>query len=191
MVKRLHDIIVSEHLPEEPAAVEAPSAEGALPIPVPLPPVNPGRVFGLMEVVRDHGGAIDVFELDQMTDGDFGETLAIVKAGEMLDFLDTPKNMVVVEELGNRFLDADINTRKLIFREQLRKLGTFRFLMQILSEARDKRLPADVIKEELIIRLPTVDVDKLFETVILWGRFAELIGFDSEAEMVHLDPSAA
>ena len=187
MVKRLHDIIVSEHLPEEPAIPE-PEAPG-LPAPLPLPSINPGRIFGLMEIVRDHGGSTDVFELDQMTEGDFGETLAIVKAGEMLDFLDTPKNMVVLTELGNRFLDSDINARKVMFREQLRTIGTFRFLIQILTEAKDQRLPGDVVKEELVIRLPTQDVEKLFETILLWGRFAELIGYDTESDAVFVTQS--
>ena len=186
MVKRLHDIIVSEHLPEEPASPQPP-AETGLPVLQPLPHVNPSVIFGLMEIVRDHGGSIDVFELDQMTDCDFGQTLAIVKAGEMLEFLDTPKNLVVLEELGNHFLDSDINARKVIFRDQLMKVGTFRFLIQILREAKGSRLPADVVQEELVIRLPKVDVEKLFETIVLWGRFAELIGYDSQAGIVALE----
>jgi NitT/TauT family transport system ATP-binding protein len=190
MVQRLHDIIVSEHLPEEPAT-ETPETPG-MPMPEPLPPINPGAVFGLMEIVRDHGSKIDVFALDQMTDCDFGETLSIVKAGEMLDFLDTPKNMVVMTEIGNQFLDADINARKVIFREQLSKLGTFRFLIQILQEAKDHTLPADIVQEELVMRLPTQDIEKMFETVVLWGRFGELIGYSPETETFSLTeaPSA-
>jgi NitT/TauT family transport system ATP-binding protein len=186
MVNRLHDIIVSEHLPEEPAAAEQAQAVGP-PVPEPLPEINPGAIFGLMEIVRDHGGRIDVFELDKMTDCDFGQTLAIVKAGEMLDLLDTPKNMVVLTELGNRFLDADINGRKQTFRQKISELGTFRFLVKILQEAPDHRLPADVVHEELVMRLPTQDVEKVFDTVILWGRFAELIGYSSDDGVVFLD----
>jgi NitT/TauT family transport system ATP-binding protein len=184
IVQRLHDIIVSEHLPEEPAAQVTP--EPGMPVPEPLPSINPGAVFGLMEIVRDHGGRIDVFQLDQMTDYDFGRTLAVVKAGEMLDFLDTPRNVVVLTELGGRFLDGDINARKVMFREQICKLGIFRFLMQILREAKDQQLPADVVQEELVMRLPVEDVEKLFETVLLWGRFGELIGYEPETGAVFL-----
>jgi NitT/TauT family transport system ATP-binding protein len=53
-----------------------------------------------MEIVRDHGGQMDVFNLDQLTEYDFGHTLAVVKAGEMLEFLDTPKNQVLLTDLG-------------------------------------------------------------------------------------------
>jgi NitT/TauT family transport system ATP-binding protein len=148
------------------------------------------QVFGLMEVVRDNGGRMDVFALDKLTDYDFGYTLSVVKAGEMLDFLDTPKNMVLLTPLGNKLLDADINGRKAMLKEQLLKLGTFRFVVQILSEAKDKRLPKDVVQEELVMRLPTEDVEPLFKTVVSWGRFAELFVYDAEAEMLYLEQPA-
>ena len=122
-----------------------------------------------------------------MTDYDFGHTLAVVKAGEMLDFLDTPKNWVLLTDVGREFLDADINGRKAIFNRQLRQLGTFQFLIQILHEAKDSRLPADIVQEELVMRMPSEDVDEQFKTVVGWGRFAELFGYDADEQVLYLD----
>jgi NitT/TauT family transport system ATP-binding protein len=188
IVNRLHDIIVSEHLPEEPGAL-VPSEVGGYPVPEPMPCVNIQQVLGLMEVVRDHGGRMDVFALDKITDYDFGYTLSVVKAGELLEFLDTPKHDVVMTELGNRLLDADINGRKALLNQQLRNLGTFRFVIRILQEAKGERLPKDVVEEELVMRLPTEDVGQLFKLVVSWGRFAELFVYDAEAEVVYLEPT--
>ena len=70
----------------------------------PIPPVELGQVVGLMEIVQDHSGRVDVFTLEKLTDAEFGHTLALVMAGEMLDFLDTPQEMVLLTELGRRFL---------------------------------------------------------------------------------------
>ena len=105
-----------------------------------MPAVNLGHIFGLMEIVRDHGSQIDVFKLDSLTEYDFGHTISVVKAGELLGFLDTPKNQVLLTDLGRRFLDADINGRKSLFRDQLLTLGTFRFVLHLLKEARGNRL---------------------------------------------------
>lgn len=182
MVQRLHDIIVSEHLPEQPEPTQEQLAQ-----PVPLPNVGMQEIFGLMEIVNDRGGKVDVFALDQLTDYDFGRTLAVVKAGEMLDLLDTPKNWVLLTDAGRQFLAADIAGRKEIFAQQLRQLGTFRFLIQILSEAKDHRLPSDVVQEELVVRMPTEDVEQQFKTIVLWGRFAELLGYDPDAGVLYLD----
>ncbi|MBV8782260.1 MAG: nitrate/sulfonate/bicarbonate ABC transporter ATP-binding protein [Phycisphaerae bacterium] len=187
MVQRLHDVIVHEHLPEVPAP--AAPADGGIPLPSPIPAVNVGEVAGLMEIVRDRGGRMNVFDLDRMTEYDFGRTLSVIKAGELLEFLDTPKNEVVLTELGNRLLDADINGRKTIFAEKLKTLGTFRFLLSILADAKGHQLPQEVIEEELAMHLPTQDTDAMFQTIVRWGRFGEIITYDLDTKMIGL-PSA-
>ena len=190
LVQQIHDVIVSEHLPEEPAvASETPAGP---PIPEPLPTVSISEMFGLISIVADRGGRMDVFALDQLTEYDFGYTLAVVKAAEMFDFLDTPKNLVVLTEEGRTLIAADMNGRKEIFRKKIHGQPTFRFVQQILEEAKNHRLPAEVVQEELVIRLPTEDVERLFKTVVAWGRFAELFGYSAETEELYLDaPDAA
>jgi NitT/TauT family transport system ATP-binding protein len=195
MVQRLHDVITKEQMPDIPEE-QAPAAPvpGALPDIVPLPAVNLGHIFGLMEIVRDHGGQMDVFRLDQLTEYDFGHTIGVVKAGELLDFLDTPKNQVLLTDIGRRFLDADINGRKKIFHDQLLTLGTFRFVLQLLQEARGHRLSKEIVLEELAVRLTTEDVEKVFSTIVGWGRFGEVWSYDAKTEELYLEheePAAA
>jgi NitT/TauT family transport system ATP-binding protein len=146
---------------------------------------------GLLEILADRNGMMDVFTLDHLTDYDFGYTLSVIKAAEMLDFLDTPKNKVQLTDVGREYLKGDVNARKLMLNKQLRRLGTFRFIIQILREANEGRLPQDVVMEELAIRLPTQDVDKLFETIVAWGRYAELFGYDPEQQVLYLDQPSA
>src|SRR5580700_734410 len=57
MVQQIHPIIASDHMPDEPAT--APS--GQLPTMEPIPPVDLEQVIGLMEIVQDHRGRVDVF----------------------------------------------------------------------------------------------------------------------------------
>jgi NitT/TauT family transport system ATP-binding protein len=189
MVQRLHDVITKEQMPdapEGPAPVAA--TPGGLPEPAPIPAVNLGHIFGLMEIVGDHGNQIDVFKLDSLTEYDFGYTISVVKAGELLGFLDTPKNQVLLTDLGRQFLDADINGRKSLFRQQLLTLSTFQFVLHLLKEARDNRLHKDIIEEELAVRLTAEDVEKTFHTIVGWGRFGELFGYDASSEELSIDP---
>jgi NitT/TauT family transport system ATP-binding protein len=191
LVQRLHDVIVSEHLPEEPAkaATEPSETVGGLDI-EPVPYVNLGEVFGLMEVLRDNGGQMAIFKLDALTDYDFGHTLAVIKAGEMLDLLDTPKNQVLLTSQGKQFLDGDVNARKTTINKLLQNLGMFRFVLQILDEAKEKRLPQEIVEEELVVRLPTEDVSQLFKTLVAWGRYAELFGYSAEDQILYVDRPA-
>jgi NitT/TauT family transport system ATP-binding protein len=192
MVQRLHDIITKEEAgalgDEEPE----PQVPGAPLTPEPIPPVAPTQVFGLMQILREHGGQMDMFNLDQLTEYDFGQTLSVVKAGEMLEFLDTPKNLVLLTELGGQFLDADVNGRKTLFRRQLEKLATFQFIRQLLEEAHGQELSKEIVEEELCVRLCTEDIPKLIDVIINWGRYAELFGYAPDAERLYLDqPSTA
>jgi NitT/TauT family transport system ATP-binding protein len=190
LVQRIHDAITKEQLPDVPETIAVPESPGGMPVPEPLPTVNIGHIAGLMEIVRDHGGEMDIFGLDQLTDYDFGHTLAVVKAGEMIDLLDTPKNRIILTDIGRMYLDGDINARKKLLRAQLRKLGTFRFVIRLLEDAHDHRLHRDVVIEELAIRLTTEDTEKMFQTVVAWGRFAELFGYSPNEEVLYLDTDA-
>ena len=187
MVQRLHDAITKEQLPDVPEPAPAVVAPGGLPEPAPLPAVNLGHIFGLMEIVRDHGSQIDVFRLDQLTEYDFGHTISVVKAGELLGLLDTPKNQVLLTDLGRQFLDADINGRKKTFRNQLLTLGTFQFVCQLLKESQGNKLSKEIIEEELAIRLTTEDVEKVFTTLVGWARFGELFNYDATSEELSID----
>jgi NitT/TauT family transport system ATP-binding protein len=191
LVQRIHDAITKNILPDEPASAATAPATGGVPTPEPLPAVNIGHITGLMEVINDHGGMMDVFGLDQLTDYDFGHTLAVVKAGEMLDFLDTPKNKVFLTDLGKELLKGDMNVRKAMLRDQLKTLGTFRFVIHLLEEAKNHRLTKDIIEEELAVRLTSEDIERLFKTIVAWGRFGELFGYSPDDQTLYLDTEAA
>jgi NitT/TauT family transport system ATP-binding protein len=184
MVQQLHQIIVSEHMPDEPPA--PPAKPGAGLTLEPIPSVELGQVFGLMEIVQDYKGRVDVFTLEKVTGVEFGQTLALVMAGEVLAFLDTPREMVVLTDLGRKFLAEDIPDRKVILREQLLKLDLFRFLLSRIQAAPERQLPKDVVEEELVMRLLIKDVEPLFDTIVAWGRTAELFGYSPTTEMLYL-----
>jgi NitT/TauT family transport system ATP-binding protein len=153
----------------------------------PLPAVTLGEVLGVMEVLKQHAGEMDVFALDEVTDYDFGRTLSVVKAGEMLEFLDTPGNGVLLTETGQTLLAGDTNARKELINRQLRTMKTFQFIVRILGKAEAKKLPKEVVLEEFAMHLPSQDPEQLFETMVGWARYAELFGYEPQAEMLYLD----
>jgi NitT/TauT family transport system ATP-binding protein len=189
-VDEIHALITKLVLPDEPepAAAPAPDAAAASDQPGPLPPVGMTQVSGLLEILADHGGDMDVFALDALTDYEFGQTIAVVKAAEMLDLLDTPKNRVVFTDVGRNYVAGDANARKALLNGRLREIGTFRFVMRLLEAAEGKRLPGHVVQEELAVRVPTHEpIDRLFDTIVAWGRNAELFGYNATEDEIYLD----
>jgi NitT/TauT family transport system ATP-binding protein len=43
------------------------------------------------------------------------------------------------------------------------------------------------VREQLLTHLPMQDVEAVFKTVVSWGRFAELVGFDAGQQVLYLD----
>jgi NitT/TauT family transport system ATP-binding protein len=192
-VDEVHEAITRLHLPDEPEPAAAAAAPGAPPPltgirPAPLPSVGMSQITGLLEILADHGGEMDVFALDQLTEYEFGQTIAVVKAGEMLDLLDTPKNRVILTDLGRAYVAGDPHARKSLLNQKLRELPSFQFLIELLKQAPEGRLSSDVVKEQLAIRLPpTEPIGALFTTIVTWGRYAELFGYNATSGELYLD----
>jgi len=55
-----------------------------------------------------------------------------------------------------------------------------------LTESPDGRIDAGGVQEELGALLPYDQPARLLETLIAWGRYAELIDFDQNANVVYL-----
>jgi NitT/TauT family transport system ATP-binding protein len=206
MVDQVHAAITALVLPDEPAeqiaaraigagmdrAAEAlEGAPGQVATPAgarvePIPHVPVETIVGLLEIIEDAQETINVFDLSARIGKEFGETIATVKAAEMLDLVDTPKDDVLMTQFGWYFLAAPGPARKTLFRQAIMKLRLFQMLTTRLAESSDGRINADNVLEELGTLLPYDQPAKLLETLIAWGRYAELIDFDQNANVVYL-----
>jgi NitT/TauT family transport system ATP-binding protein len=184
LVDELHAVITNIHLPDE--AVPAPPP-GRPPRIVPLPPAHIGEMVGLLRIVHEHGDRIDLFDLAEDLRLEFGRVILVSKAAELLHFIDTPQQEVVLTALGREFARGDANARKGIMHRQLHALGLFAYLLRLLENAPGKRLPAEVVKEQIILAMPTEEPEALFETLVDWGRYGEVIGYDSAKQEMYLD----
>jgi len=184
LVDEIHAAITQIHLPDEPPAA-APSVRRA--VMEPLPAAHVGEIIGLLEIVHDHGDRIDLFALATRLRVEIGRAILVVKASEMLDFVDTPKHEVLLTPIGKAFVSSDENARKQIFHRQLLTLSTFDLLLADLRRAPDLRLPVEVLHESLVMHLPDESPTQLLETIIDWGRYGEVVGFDPGDRMVYLD----
>jgi len=202
MVDQIHAAITALVLPDEPQAAPAPAPEArpsAAPIAAPpgptatgaarvepVPSVPVGEILGLLEILKDSRETINVFDLSARIGKEFGATIAIVKAAEMLDLVDTPKDDVQMTQLGWYFLAAPLPQRKTLFKQAIMKLRLFQILDAHLKEAPDGRIAADTVLQELATLLPYDHADKLFETLVAWGRYAEILDYDQNTNTVYL-----
>ncbi|MBS2028852.1 MAG: nitrate/sulfonate/bicarbonate ABC transporter ATP-binding protein [Deltaproteobacteria bacterium] len=187
LVDHIHAVITESELPEE--APEPEAAEISV-IKRPgfevLPDAGGIEIGGLLEVLDDRGGKEDVFKLAADMGREYAQMMNVVKAAELIELVDTPKQMVVLTEEGRRYLKADPAERKVMFKKALLTLNVFKFVLSAL-EKRQHRVDADVVREELAVQLPFEDTERLFLTIVNWGRNADLFDYDSPSDQLFQD----
>lgn len=187
MVEKIQDIITSVVIPEKPA-VEVKAELLKLPFRVDaVPRAEVTEIIGLLEALNDNQGRLDIFDFAGEVGKDFGRIALIVKAAELLDFIDSMKHEIIFTDLGKKFVGSDINERKIILNKQLQNLGLAKIIIDMLKKSKEMKLPREVIIDELILLLPTENPDRIFRTLISWGRYAELFGYNAKEKIVYLD----
>ena len=177
LVDQLHDIITSAELPDIQVSTVEPSVEAD--IVEPLPCAQNADMLGLLEFLDAQGGTCDLFQVVAHTHVPFEKVLTTVKGLEMLELVDTPKRSVELTPLGRRFVQAGMDERKLIWRDQLLELKLFR-VVQELMDLREGDLSKEELIQEIAGRLPMEDPELTFETIVAWGRFGELFAYREE-----------
>ena len=195
LVEQIHAAITATALPDEPGDAHTRRAATAIPqdtqpggaaaavAPVrtrveSIPAVQIGTIVGLLRILEDSKEIIDVFELSAQIGKEFGETIAIVKSAEMLGLVDTPKDDVHMTQLGWYFLAAPLPARKALFKQAIMKLRLFQIITAHLDESPDGTIDGEALREELATLLPYDQPSKLFDTLVAWGRYAEILDYD-------------
>lgn len=176
LVDRLHGIITGLYMPEEPEVKHVTilaELPGARPI-APVPLVEVRDIIGLLEAVSTRGGDVEFFRLTAEMGRTFTRILLALKAGELLGFLSTPADHLVLTDLGRQLVVSPRKMRKQLFRGQLLQLAIIKRLKEMLDHSEDRQLTKDLLLEELAIQCPQEDPKRLLRILINWGRFAEL-----------------
>jgi NitT/TauT family transport system ATP-binding protein len=184
LVSLIHESITTTTLPDLPAEVQLPgqpiSRARSRMESIPLVPVS--QILGLLSILHDSTDLSNIYDISDEIGREFGETIAIVKAAEILELIDTPKDEVRFTELGRRFVAADPAGRRAIFAEQVFKLRLFHIIIALLHEFVE--VEADRVIKDIGSALPYDNPEKIFQTMIAWGRYAGLMDFNAKTRMV-------
>ena len=155
-----------------------------------LHPVSTNLMAGLAETVAapPYSGRADLpaiagalqLELDDLLP--MGETLQLLGLGllEEGDLRMTP--------LGQQFTEADTDARKAIFGTALRSnVPLVAQVRRVLDERPAHRASAVRFRDELEDFMSPDYAEETLDAAIAWGRYAELYGYDEEADQFFLD----
>jgi NitT/TauT family transport system ATP-binding protein len=188
LVSKIHGTITETYIPD--AALPEMEGSGRIgkqpPLEI-LPDVQLIEVVGLVEAIANEGGAVDVFVLATDIGKDFGHTLYLVKAAELLGLVDTPKQQVVLTREGQLFVKSEINDRKRMLHDNFAKLLIVRQTTDLLKKSSIVRIPLNELKQMVSQWLPNEDPSKVTNALISWGRYSEYFGYNDDIKAVYLD----
>jgi len=157
-----------------------------------LPHARVGGIAGLIELLQDRGGSEDLSQLSEVLGMDVEDLLPIVEASVLLGFATLTEGEVKITPEGSRFADADIQARKVLFREAAEKhVMILQQIASILKAKTDHSIPEEFFHDILDEHFSQDEVQRQLETAMNWGRYAEIFDYDSETgRLVLAEPPA-
>jgi NitT/TauT family transport system ATP-binding protein len=187
VVDRVYATLAGETLPEYLELGTAPGEPGRT---RGLPHVAINDLTGLLEHLSERpANKADIYQLPEALKVGSDTLLSLIEAAELFGFASLKRGDIAITPLGETFAEASILARKEIFAMRLRRLPLFRWLLGMLGKANTHQLELDVVQAALELEFPPNEAERQIESAIDWGRYAELISYDSVSGVIFLEHS--
>ncbi|HYZ40095.1 MAG TPA: AAA-associated domain-containing protein, partial [Stellaceae bacterium] len=112
----------------------------------------------------------------------------LIETLQLLGFAHVSGGDIELTALGRSYAEADILARKQIFADALLKqVPLAAHIRRVLDERPGHRAPAARFLRELEDHLSEEEAQRVLETVIDWGRYAEIFAYDYDTEVLSLE----
>lgn len=185
VVDRTYAILAGQTMTEAEELGSAPGEPGATRA---LPKISISDLTGMLEhIAENHKDGADIYRLAEELSIDSDHLLRLTEAAELLRFATIQKGDITLTVLGETFAEASILARKEIFATRIRRLPIFRWIFNLLRSADNQQLKWNVIQTALELEFPPEEAEKQLETVVDWGRYAEVLAYDDKSETIYLE----
>ncbi len=151
----------------------------------PIARVSVGQILGLVEAVDEVGGSADAATISQEVEMDIDRLGPIIDAAELLGFIKVAEGDLTITDLSRKVLHASVRERKKIIREIVDDVPIFKQVMD-MARQRGRPLSREEILGAISAQVGTHNADDLFNALVYWGRYTELVNYDSESEELTL-----
>jgi NitT/TauT family transport system ATP-binding protein len=152
-----------------------------------LPHARRGAIAGLLEVLNDRGGKEDLYRIAEELRLEVDDLLPIVESSALLDFAKSERGDVELTPAGKTFAEADIETRKAMFREAaLAHVTLLQQMHSALVSKSDHAMPLEFFRDLLQEHFSDKEAQRQIDTALNWGRYGDIFSYDSESDRLML-----
>jgi NitT/TauT family transport system ATP-binding protein len=157
-----------------------------------LPHARPGSIAGLAELMNDRGGKDDLYRIAEELLMEVDDLLPIVDAAALLAFVRSERGDLELTPSGKTFAEADISTRKELFRDAaLAHAALLQQMNSALANKSDHTMPLELFRDVLEEHFSEDDIQQQIDTALNWGRYGDIFTYDSESDRLVLHQPAS
>ncbi len=145
--------------------------------------VSVGQILGLVEAVDEVGGLADAATISREVEMDVDRLGPILTAAEFLGLVTIEDGDIRITELSRKLLTANVRERKRIVREIIDDMPAFRLVME-MARSSGAPLGRQQVVQALADRVGSHQAEDVFNALVYWGRYAELVRYDSGSEQL-------
>jgi NitT/TauT family transport system ATP-binding protein len=155
-----------------------------------LPPVSTNAMAGLIETVAapPYDGKADLPEIARTLQLEVDDLFPVAEALQYLGLSEIKEGDIELSTEARKFADLDPQSRKTMFAHHLlASVPLAQHIRHVLDERPGHRAPRVRFEQELEDYLSDAAAQETLDTVIAWGRYAEIFAYDDQAEMFSLE----
>ena len=146
----------------------------------------PGGMAGLLELLNDRGGREDLYHLAEELLMEVDDLFPLSTKPCCWALPSQRRAMCELTPAGTAFAEADIATRKRLFREAvLCHVTLIQQIRSALESKSDHAVPLEFFRDVLDEHFPQEEVQRQIDTALNWGRYAEIFTYDSETTVCY------
>jgi NitT/TauT family transport system ATP-binding protein len=155
-----------------------------------LPDAAVQQLSGLIDSLSEapYHGRADLPHLADEENLVMDELFPLIEALQLLGFAQVSHGDIELTALGRSYAEADMLARKQLFADALvQHVPLAAHIRRVLDERPGHRAPAARFLRELEDHLSEDEAERVLDTVINWGRHAEIFAYDYDSEVLNLE----
>lgn len=155
-----------------------------------IPDTGVQPLSGLIDTLSEapYHGRADLPHLADEENLVMDELFPLIETLQLLGFAHVSDGDIELTALGRAYAEADMLTRKQLFADAvLNHVPLAAHIRRILDERPGHRAPAARFLRELEDHFSEEEAERVLDTVIDWGRHAEIFAYDYDTEVLNLE----
>jgi NitT/TauT family transport system ATP-binding protein len=158
-----------------------------------LPHVSTNELSGMIEMIAaaPFNGVSDLGTLARELQLEADELLPIAETLQLLRFAELEGRTIRLTAASRRYENAEVDERKQIFaRHLLAYVPLAAHIRRVLDDRPTHQAPAVRFRDELEDYMSEEYAEETMDTIISWGRFAEIFAYEEDDDRFSLDDPA-